>query len=85
MVRYKLKATAPETFIFLHAPNGDYDYSAYGSVESVRAMMIKTPDDFAVLELDRCELVEYDKAQAQKLCDDEEGWFCCLDEYVDEI
>lgn len=73
--KYKLKSDAPYLFIFVHCPDEDINLTECFDPRSEEQKKI----------VDSGELDTYTRERAQKLCDNEEGWFVCLEEYVEEV
>ncbi|USD64192.1 hypothetical protein [Vibrio sp. SCSIO 43136] len=85
MPTYKLKDTAPEQFIFLHAANGDHDFGDCENVEEAKEALHKLYSHLINEDDTNWYFATYTREQAQKLCDEEHGWFVCLSEYVEEL
>ena len=74
-IQYKLKSDAPYLFIFVHCPDGDINLTEFFDPRSEEQRKL----------VESGYLETYTRERAQKLCDNEEGWFTCLEEYVDEV
>lgn len=78
---YKLKHDAPKLFVFAHCDSEDIDLTEYSAASNDELQAILKD----MVGTERCEISTYTQAQAQELCESEQGWFVCLDKYVEEV
>ena len=75
--KYKLRDDAPYLFIFVQGIEGE------GDIDLTECFDPRSEEQKELAEIG--DIVIYTRKDAQLLCDNEEGWFTCLEHYVDEV